>query len=324
MATRSPDRRILPSRKRRRVVSVERLWQRLAELFTTGDEYARATALVLAPRRLEPRRMLDAGAAGLALELLDSSEFVQAGPDYASLNSAEAPEASAAVVMNTPPSNLQVAPILPIDENGMASLSLSFDDPDAADPHTVEVNWGDGTPLQTFNLAAGTQTLATTHQYFDDPAGPGTEDFTVNVRVIDLAGADVATSRIATVHNVAPTASIVSSPVIFEGGTAVMVVTFSDLGSLDSHQVEVNWGDGSPLETTTVAAGTSFLLTSHAYLDDALPGAPDGFYTAKVRVFDDDGGAAPSKWQTSSSRIFRRRSRTSIRWRALMRTSSRR
>ena len=42
-----------------------------------------------------------------------------------------------------------------INENDSTTLSGSFTDPGAADTHTVVINWGDGTPNTTINLAAG-------------------------------------------------------------------------------------------------------------------------------------------------------------------------
>ena len=42
-----------------------------------------------------------------------------------------------------------------IDENGTATLSLSFDDPDVGDLHTVEIDWGDGRPIEMLNVPTG-------------------------------------------------------------------------------------------------------------------------------------------------------------------------
>ena len=57
-------------------------------------------------------------------------------------------------VVNVAPSNVQINPIAPIDENGVAVLKLTFDDPGTLDSHTVEVDWGDGT-VETIAVAAG-------------------------------------------------------------------------------------------------------------------------------------------------------------------------
>ena len=68
-----------------RLRRVERLWGRLADLFAPREAGPPSTTAVLAPRRLERRRMLDAAAPGLALDLLDTNEFVQAGQDFTAI-----------------------------------------------------------------------------------------------------------------------------------------------------------------------------------------------------------------------------------------------
>ena len=55
-----------------------------------------------------------------------------------------------------------------INENGSTTLSGSFTDPGASDTHTVVINWGDGSPNTTINLAAGVLTFSGSHQYKDD------------------------------------------------------------------------------------------------------------------------------------------------------------
>src|SRR5690606_19702640 len=86
---------------------------------------------------------------------------------------------------NTPPSGIDVQTPIVINENGVATLSLTFVDPDPLDTHTVEINWHDGT-TEVFTLAAGETNFSTTHQYLDDNlTGPATEDYDVTIRVTD-------------------------------------------------------------------------------------------------------------------------------------------
>jgi PKD repeat protein/methionine-rich copper-binding protein CopC len=304
MPTRSRPRRPKSTRSSRPVRPVERLWTRLADLFAAREQESLATDVVLAPRLLESRRMLDAGAAGLALGLIDAST-VQTGQDYDSLNEAAVAAQPAqgtsdfqadtplAVFPNTAPSNLTITPIAAIDEGGTATLQLAFNDPDVGDTHTVEIDWGDGSPLQTLNVTAGSLNASTTHQYVDDPAGAPTA-FTVNVRVIDDAGEDVTGTASATVNNVAPSVFVVKSPDTLENGIGALLVVWNDPGSADAHTVEIDWGDGSPVEQTVVPAGTQVLSTFHQYLDD---NATDT-YTATITVSDDDGAIAPAQQVT--------------------------
>ena len=129
--------------------------------------------------------MLDAAAPALALELADlSSEYVQAGADYAPLE-LDAGEQAAGEAANAPPTNIQIQPMGAIDENGVATLEMVFDDADPLDSHTVEVDWGDGT-VEVFNVSPGSTFFGTTHQYLDDdPSVTASDVYNVGVKVID-------------------------------------------------------------------------------------------------------------------------------------------
>ncbi|MBA3481413.1 MAG: hypothetical protein H0T51_06320, partial [Pirellulales bacterium] len=263
--------------------------RRLAKFFGQRPDPRASTNMQLAPRRLEPRRMLDAAAGALALEMFDaSSEFVQAGSDFAPL-ALSTNEAAAGA--NSSPANIQIQPMASIDENGVATLELVFEDADPLDSHTVEVDWGDG-PVEVFNVPAGSQFFGTTHQYMDDdPSVTSSDVYTVNVKVIDAAGDFAEASAPLTVNNVAPSNLQIAPPApIDEDGVGTLELTFDDLGSLDSHTVEVDWGDGSAIEVFNVPQGSRFFGTTHQYLDDDPTGTSADDYTINVRVLDDDGG----------------------------------
>src|SRR5687768_12196765 len=118
--------------------------RRLAHLFGRGLDPAAATRVQLASRRLEPRRMLDAAAPALALEMADlSSQYVQTSSALTplELGNGDGPDGDAP---NSAPANIQILPMGAIDEHGVASLELVFEDADPLDAHTVEVDWGDG------------------------------------------------------------------------------------------------------------------------------------------------------------------------------------
>jgi len=95
-----------------------------------------------------------------------------------------------------------------------------------------------------------------------------------------------------TVYNVAPTNLVlhVSSSTINEGGMVTLTGTFTDPGTLDTHTVNINWGDGTT-STVSVAAGVlSFSSQPHQYLDNQFQNAP---YTITSSVSDNDGGNTP-------------------------------
>lgn len=67
------------------------------------------------------------------------------------------------LVRNHAPANLALTADA-IVEGGTATLSGTFTDVDAADTHTVVIDWADGSP-QTLSLAAGVTTFSATHDF---------------------------------------------------------------------------------------------------------------------------------------------------------------
>ncbi len=92
-------------------------------------------------------------------------------------------------------------------ENGMVQLLGTFsNDPQ---PHTLTIDWGDGSLPQTVNVPQGTFDLALLnifHTYLDDnPTGTTSDTYTVSVTIDEDNGPGVATdSDTVTVGNVAP------------------------------------------------------------------------------------------------------------------------
>lgn len=109
--------------------------------------------------------------------------------------------------------------------------------------------------------------------------GPGSR--VVSVMVVDSSGAiGIATAKI-DVTNVAPVVSA-SDDTIDEGGSAVVVIGFSDPGTPDTHAAAIDWGDGSPVED--LGAVTSPASPTHLYPED-------GVYNVLVTVSDNDGAS---------------------------------
>ncbi|MFA5056089.1 MAG: PKD domain-containing protein [Dehalococcoidia bacterium] len=150
----------------------------------------------------------------------------------------------------------------------------------------------EGSPI-TFNGSASYDTDGMIVSYewdldndgeYDDATG-ATPSFTwnddysgiVGLRVTDDAGEATAAATTVTVNNVAPTVDaganveyvLSGSPVSFSGG-------FTDPGTGDTHTIEWNFGDGTPIVTGT-------LTPTHTYTSG-------GDYTVTLTVTDDDGG----------------------------------
>ncbi|MCH2113645.1 MAG: PKD domain-containing protein [Pirellulales bacterium] len=180
----------------------------------------------------------------------------------------------------------------PVDEDGVAFLEMSFTNPGSLDMHTVEIDWGDGTPTETITLAVGERTLDASHRYLnDEPTGTFSDTYQVTLKLVDDdAGMDSAMLAV-TVNNVAPS-NIQIAPVamIDENGTAQLQLTFADPGTLDSHWIDIDWGDGTSVETISLIPGARSLAATHQYLDDNPTGTLTDTYQVAVTVTDDDTG----------------------------------
>jgi len=68
----------------------------------------------------------------------------------------------------------------------------------------------------------------------------------------------------------------------------------AETGTLDSHEVIVNWGDGTAASTLSIPAGTSTFTLNHDY-------AAGGDYLIRVTLSDDDGGQTVRMTQVGSN-----------------------
>ena len=94
------------------------------------------------------------------------------------------------LLLNVAPSLVDVVVETPsINENGIAVLSGDIVDPDSQDTFTLTVDWGDGSPVETFNYGAGTTSFSETHQYLDDnPTGTPSDVYAISVTLTDDDG----------------------------------------------------------------------------------------------------------------------------------------
>src|SRR5262249_55034303 len=150
--------------------------------------------------------------------------------------------------------------------NGTTTLTGTFTDLGVPDDHIVTILWGDGTSSTTLPLATGVLSFSLSHRYLDNPAGqPQGGTYTIEVHVRDSGYAeDVATTPVV-VNNVAPSnVTLTPSPsTVNENDTTTVSGSFADPGTKDTHTVVLNWGDGSPDTTVTLAAGVLTFSASH-------------------------------------------------------------
>lgn len=218
------------------------------------------------------------------------------------------------VIANGIPSQvipLAIAPnvIPPPDQNSVEGSPQTFNlgsfiDPSTG-PWTVDVNWGDGTPDSTFNVTTAGSLGTLNHTYGEE----GTD--TVKVTVTDTTNNE---SGSATFKVTVSDPAVVATPVpvaSIEGRTfSGTVATFTDPGGAEPNPSDpsgtianhytidsINWGDGTPLDTTsgTISfSGTPGSTTNPFTVSGTHFYGEEGTYTITV-VIDHEGVLTPVK-----------------------------
>ncbi|MBN1814992.1 MAG: PKD domain-containing protein [Anaerolineae bacterium] len=169
-------------------------------------------------------------------------------------------DALTVTVTNTPP-DVDLGEDLIVDEGTEALFSGNFTDPGTLDTHTIAWDFGDG------NTTEGA--LTPTHIYGDDGV------YTTTLMVADDDGGVGSDTVVVTVTNVAPVADAGLNRSVNEGQVVAFSGVFTDPGTLDTHVISWDLGDGDTV--------TGTLTPEHAYDDD-------GVYAVTLTVADDDGG----------------------------------
>jgi autotransporter-associated beta strand protein len=202
---------------------------------------------------------------------------------------------------NTAPSAVTPT-IAAANEGAVATLHVTFTDPDASDPRTIIVDWGDGTidPAVAF-ASGGTRT----HTYLNNPTHPAASGtYPVNITITDSGNATGTGNTSVTINNVTPNTIVINSDLgttINEGDTVTLSGTFADgtpIASSDDHALHIQWGDGATTDVGTFAAGTGLGAgattyptggpITHTYTDVKPAGAASRTETITVDVQDMD------------------------------------
>ncbi len=209
--------------------------------------------------------------------------------------------------LNVPPS-FEAGDDRSLAEGELLEVIIPFTDPGTNDTHTATINWGDGSLIDESIVISeinGSGDLTGSHVFADDGV------YTVSVTLTDDDGGSTTDTFEVTVSNAMPTLDLGPGQQIGEGevfqfsheiiaqGEGEDIITlrelgarFNDPGTLDTHTAVIDWGDGTPLESATIAElptgppGSvdgldSLLLGSHVYADD-------GEYVVTVTLTDDD------------------------------------
>jgi hypothetical protein len=172
-----------------------------------------------------------------------------------------------------------------VNEGESITISGGIVDKGTKDTLTLEIDWGDGSPRDIQELAAGTSSFSASHVYADDnPSGTASDQYTFAMMITDKDNASNGYTGKVTVNNVAPSLTI-SAPAngaLFTVNTAVnLSAALTDPSSLDILTCTINWGDDNT-ESGSLTAGNC--TGSHSY-----PAV--GVYTIQVTGADDDMGS---------------------------------
>ena len=130
--------------------------------------------------------------------------------------------------------------------------------------------------------------------------GPITSNVSIQLKDSDGANSNVATIGVA-VSNVAPTVTALTSSSAdlahrsLTGNVTINGAFFDPALSFDTHTVQVNWGDGTAVETLPAVSVNQTLDTfqrTHHY-------ETGGIFTIAVKVFDEDGGVSAQSTTTA-------------------------
>jgi hypothetical protein len=181
-----------------------------------------------------------------------------------------------------------------IDENGTVTVNGTFTDPGTLDTHEVLIDWGDGSTPTIISLNGGERSFSATYQYLDDgPSATPSHTYTITATITDDDTGVGSASATIQVNNIAPVLhTIVVTPEVDENGVVSLSLSANDVGTLDTHSILIDWGDGSTSTHAINTPGGFSFGTLHTYLDDNPTGTPQDEYTISVTVTDDDGGSA--------------------------------
>src|SRR5205823_4657567 len=149
--------------------------------------------------------------------------------------------------------------------------------------HVVTIDWGDGSTRSVVNLNAGVVTFSASHQYRNNR--PGNAPYPVQLTLTDSHGGIAYVTSSVAINNAAPSfvpgGTLLNPAIVPENSSTTLGVTFADSGTLDTHSVLINWGDGSDPDgdgqvgqTVNLAAGVLSLNKSHLYAHHQPGDAP--------------------------------------------------
>ncbi len=122
----------------------------------------------------------------------------------------------------------------------------------------------------------GQDTFSISHTYLNNPAGVGSENYTITASATNQYGEAGYASANVTVNKVGPQFTAadlgLSSTTVNEGDTVTLNGQFTDPDAVSSYTVTIDWGDGSTPTFLSELDG------------QVVPSATPGLYTYSLRA----------------------------------------
>ncbi len=167
-------------------------------------------------------------------------------------------------------------PVSTAAEGDLVQLTGRISDPGTLDLHTLEIDWGDGSPLQSVAFAAGVTDFSIPHTLRDNST---TDRVTVTLRDDDSGIATAQTS--VAVTNVAPIVAV-QATTASEGTPVTLTAAVNDPGAGDLFLY--HWVIKNGPKTVAAGYGPDITFTPK----------DSGLFDVSLTVVDDDGGQSPA------------------------------
>ncbi|MCP3938460.1 MAG: hypothetical protein GY708_24195, partial [Actinomycetia bacterium] len=150
----------------------------------------------------------------------------------------------------------------------------------------LTLDWGDGTTEELTAIEG--DFWSSSHTYLDDGGEGPANNYIITIKT---ETATMVRAERLTVNNLDPVlANVTVTPTtIDEGGSVNLTGDFSDLGVLDTHDLLVDWGDGTE-ETVDFAFGVFAFDLDHTYVDDNPSRTESDVYNIELVLVDKDTG----------------------------------
>jgi PKD repeat protein len=191
--------------------------------------------------------------------------------DFGSANEAAQSGDCSLSPANSPPTAAFTAPMQSNEGSVVSFDAMTSSDPDG-DPLTYSWDFGDG------GIGSGAVPM---HRFDDDG------NFAITLTVSDGRGGTATATRMLEIVNAAPLISAMTGPSgpTAPGAPVSITGSFSDAGALDTHSVEIAWGDGTTSSAVVTGTSAKSFSASHSYTNE-------GSYAVTATVTDNGGAMA--------------------------------